>query len=327
MATFDVKYRNKSGAMANDLFEADSRTDLFDRLRAQGIQPVSVQEVASRNAKPKRGDKRERPSAGLAIGFVALAVAVSLYLWLTRDSVQESVPQASTRTNVVKAAASQIREERTPATTNAVKVASKEESVENDLGLWMGKKIKARQTNTNGTFVVTTLTTEDGRTHKIMNSLEKPTFDNASDQLLALATSATPAGSPPLPGMSEKQLDESFRKSLETPIVIKEEDDEKVRQMKECVIQARKEMLEMLKTGQSVKGVLEEHQKLMNENVKMRNECLASYRKLMADGETDVANQYLEKVNAALEEMGIMKIVPKNRSSNKVAPLQGGGKE
>lgn len=313
--------------MANDLFEADSRTDLFDRLRAQGIQPVSVQEVVSRNAKPRKGDKRKRPSAGLAFGFVALAVAVILYLWLTGDSVQESAPQADTRTNAVKTTANQIREERTPGTTNAVKVASKEESVENDLGLWMGKKIKARQTNTNGTFVVTTLTTEDGRTHKIMNSLEKPTFDNASDQLLALATSATPAGSPPLPGMSERQLDESFRKSLETPIVIKEEDDEKVRQMKECVIQARKEMLEMLKTGQSVKGVLEEHQKLMNENVKMRNECLASYRKLMADGETDVANQYLEKVNAALEEMGIMKIVPKNRSSNKVAPLQGGGKE
>ena len=55
----------------------------------------------------------------------------------------------------------------------------------------------------------------------------------------------------------------------------------------------------------SVAEVLEQHRTLWNENIKVRNDVIAEYRKIVSSGDTEGAAQYLNTMNTALGQMGI----------------------
>ena len=158
---------------------------------------------------------------------------------------------------------------------------------------------------TNGTIVRTLIRKPDGKTHLKRRDLREPTFNNGSDQLLAMAAAVVPGeDAPPMP--ITPSVDKEFMESLKYNIVIKDDDPESVKQMKENVIDFRNQMIELVKDGGSVEDVLRKHQQMLQDSAEFRNSANLALRQLMEeDGDIEVAKEYVRKVNALLAEKGI----------------------
>ena len=144
----------------------------------------------------------------------------------------------------------------------------------------------------------------DGKLHMSVRYARKPVFDNASDDQLAMAVAGngTQAIAPiPMTATSEQE----FLESLKKPIVIDDDDPENVKQIKAAVSEARAQMKQMIDSGMSYREALAEHQKLVNENVDTRNQCMAELKSLVEAGDREGAEHYLKTMNVALGQMGI----------------------
>jgi hypothetical protein len=168
----------------------------------------------------------------------------------------------------------------------------------------MGRRIVgiSATTNADGT-VVERIRTDDGKLHSKVYSVAEPVFTSGTDQLLAMAV-AGDADGPPMPAVT-KADEQRFLESLKKPIEILETDTPDVRALKEKVIQARADMVELLAQGRSFADVLAEHQKLQAENAAVRRDVAKELRSLMDSGDTAAALEYRKRMNAALEQMGI----------------------
>ena len=173
-------------------------------------------------------------------------------------------------------------------------------------------------TNADGS-VLERYRTADGKTRS-RQSAPKPVFSNATDQLLATAISGAASGAsmPPMPVMGN--ADEEFRKSLETDIVINEDDSDEVKALKQSVIDLREEMKQILEEGGSFEQALREHRDLVNHGVEMRNEATRMIQEFLDEGDADSAMEFLDKVNATLAQMGIEEVeMPLSREERREA--------
>lgn len=174
--------------------------------------------------------------------------------------------------------------------------------------VWQGRKVERRIVETNGTTVVETIYTDDGKCHQYYRKTEKPVLDNASDQILALATAENHGGVlPPLPGVGPN-FKYAFAESLKKEIVVNEDDPDAVKALKERVKQARQEMLEAIAQGMTAEEVLAEHRKMQEHNASMRMEAVKGLREYLDKGDAEGAKAYCAKVNEALDGMGMMRI-------------------
>ena len=79
-------------------------------------------------------------------------------------------------------------------------------------------------------------------------------------------------------------------------------------------MQAREDMIDLVNKGMTVQEALEEHFKMSNENVGMRNKAVSELRAILDSGDDEGAIKYMETVNPVLERMGIMKLeLPEER--------------
>ena len=143
--------------------------------------------------------------------------------------------------------------------------------------MYMGRRIVgiSATTNADGT-VVERIRTDDGKLHSKVYSVAEPVLTTRTDQLLAMAVEGDGNG-PPMPAAT-KADEQQFLESLKKPIEILETDTPDVRALKEKVIQARADMVELLAQGRGFSEVLAEHQKLQAENA-ARNMELSELRR------------------------------------------------
>jgi hypothetical protein len=111
---------------------------------------------------------------------------------------------------------------------------------------------------------------------------------------------------PPLPpgvdtGISKMQLIEM----LSDEIKIDNTESEDIKALKQRVIDARKAMIERLNNGENFDTVLAEHRTLVNENAAIYRECEQQLRKIIAEGDEELAIEYRTTVSEALDSMGI----------------------
>ena len=173
-------------------------------------------------------------------------------------------------------------------------------------------------TNADGS-VLERYRTADGKTRS-RQSAPKPVFDNASDQVIAMAVSGAASGGsmPPMPMMDN--ADEAFAKSLEKEIVINDDDSEKIKALKREVMSVREEMRQLIADGQSFTDVMKEHRDMVNRNAELRKEAMRILEEFVESGDADGARECLEKVNAALGEAGIDGIaMPMSREERRAA--------
>ena len=157
-------------------------------------------------------------------------------------------------------------------------------------------------TNKSGA-VIEKLVLSDGTT---MSKVEppKPVFENAAEQVIALAISTPPGASmPPLPDLTG--LEEDFVKSLERPIVINEDDSEEVQKLKERVAETKAYLAEEVKKGGNIVDILREHQEEMSRIEAAQLTAVREMQAIRAEKGDEAAAEYVKRKNGEFRKDGI----------------------
>jgi len=318
--TFTVTYRGKDGALYDETVEAADRAGCVAECRRRGIAPTKIREGGK--GRDKRGPSRSaarvdaRPpsqrrltgNAAILAAVVLVAVVGGVWWWIGRGGAQPT-KAAETATPPVKARPKAEKPQpvmpksKSVATNVAPKVAEKPVP-EPKREMWMGREIVSTKVVTNGTDLIITRVDTEGKIHKEYTSTHKRLFTNPVDITLSiLLTSPENALTPPLPPLGPRARD-TFIEALKKPIEITEDDSPDDRRIKEMVAAAREEMLEELVNGRTVNEVIEEHCTFVDEKNKLRAEAMAQYKKLVAEGDGDIAEEFRVKANEMLAQKG-----------------------
>ena len=250
---------------------------------------------------PQSPPKKSAPPSlkrGLLAGLLVVALgALGLYLFSSGEATSSSLQKKDRgRIKEVTPAAAPK-----PAATQVV-----EKVVRADSYAKYGTPISCK-TNAALGKICTVYRDAEGKTHKVYRPSRPPIFKHGTDQLLAMALCGSENRSmPPLP--ISGNLDKRFLDSLKDPIEIGPDDSPEIAARKQTVIDARARMKELMDAGGSFSEILADHQKLFNENVKIRSDAARELQRIVDDGDTEGTRQYLLKVNLALQQMGIKEL-------------------
>ena len=293
--TFTVTYRGKDGAKRGECIDAANRAECVAECKRRGITPVAIREGGRGKsaASPKSAAQGAVPRYGIwraaILAAAVLAVVGSLWWWLGSD---EALPKQNEAKQKPTAAP---RDVKTPDSMPVVNATNAPAAAHN--------AAKRNTATPQAGTVVERIRTDDGKLHSKVYSVAEPVLTTRTDQLLAMAVEGDGNG-PPMPAAT-KADEQQFLESLKKPIEILETDTPDVRALKEKVIQARADMVELLAQGRGFSEVLAEHQKLQAENAAVRRDVAKELRSLMDSGDTAAALEYRKRMNAALEQMGI----------------------
>ena len=261
------------------------------------------------SGRPSAGAKAPAPVKRRTNGRLALPATVLLvcaaaggYALLRLHSTREAKPsrgKAADSTKAIPAVKPALRRP-APGTNAAASAVAKTNEY------WLGVEVDHRKADTNGDLIVETIYTKDGKSHIYYHDTRPKVFEHSTDQILALATADAPGGAPPLPMVSN--FENEFARSLKTEIVVSEEDPPNIREMKERVRAARKEMLELMAEGMSADEVLRKATEQRESDAAIRMEAVRLVKQMLDEGDREGAEELCAKYNEALENMGIMKI-------------------
>lgn len=321
-----VIYRGDNGKREMVEIEAADRNGVFAELKRHGITAVSVSEGKRDKGRGKRDERGRhgggrtgvRPSRGMVRGLLARLVvvvgAVAAWWWFKPDAA-ERVPPAKPGKAKPVAIPAPPRVKALMAKTNGAESASNANASASTATTetWLGTPVVRHDVVTNGTLIVETFYTSDGKKHKYYHDEREKALPSGADQILAMMTANNGYGAPPLPSVSDFESD--FGDALKNEIVIKESDTKEVREIKERVIAARKELLELTAEGHSANDVLREWQAMQEDNATVRLEAVSKVRELLAEGDREGAKELCNQYNAVLERAGIMPIeLPANNT-------------
>ena len=290
--TYTYTYRDEKGAVRTGTVDAANRAALFSELRGRGISPLSVKEGGDKPL-TKKSMGLQQKAVLCALAGLALVVGVSL-IFVTRDGTGPTNGSARAKgvgTTVVKAktgAAQAEASNRVPRVTANIRDSSAKAAATNVVT----SEVQAPELPSIGT----NLPPQSA-------PLPPPTFDTASDQVIAMAIQADEHGMPPMP--LSGGLEREFLESLNKEIVILDTDDEQTRSLKESVKATRAEIKKLMDEGMSFNQIMQEHQKLANENAKIRDDATLELKKILDSGDVEGAKAYKRKINLALDQMGI----------------------
>ena len=306
--TFTVTYRGKDGALHDEAIEAADRAGCVAECRKGGISPTKIVEGGKgkvREREPSRvcaaGDSKRTTARWVAAAALIVAATGGVWWWMARGEKAE--PTSEQRQVAKKPKTEKPQPRRTeprPATaTNAVAAAAT-----NARAVRPPKEVVSSVVTTNSSgAIIEKMVLADG-TKKSRSTPPKPIFDNAADQVIAMAISAKPGEAmPPLPDLHG--IDEDFAKSFLTPITINEDDPENVKELKRNVIETKKELLEAVKGGKTVMQALQEHQAAMERMESSRLMAIREMQRISAEDGVEMAQEFAKKVNEDFEGKGI----------------------
>ena len=169
-----------------------------------------------------------------------------------------------------------------------------------------GRKVLSTRTNS-WDQVIDICMMPNGVRRKVRRNAKPPTYNNVSDQVIAMAVSGDMDDElPPIPISEDMEAD--FVESLKTPIVINDDDSEAIKESKRRVIEARTIIDEEMKKGRGFREILADHIAQRKANAAARETVMEAVNDLKKEGDPELLNQYLEKANAFLREKGIREV-------------------
>jgi len=304
--------RDKAGALKQEVVQAQNRTDALTQIRKLGGVPVSVTE--NKQSAPSFGDRRNmRLTWGGAACCFAVVAALVIVGWprsfnRTRDrdsrppkkAAPAAVVPPSARSHVDAVEKKDVSPEDRHLTEQNAKVSVSAEEKK--------KPVAPPVQNVSGQ---TRLPVQPGGNIPVPPQPKLHSYKSATEGLLSMALSAKPGEMmPPMP--IAKNLDEDFANSLTNTIVIYEDDDERTAALKENVAVAKMELLELVRQGKSVSEALKEYQDNANKQAALREEAQRELAELRKTATPQQVEEYLKKLNDALNEMGIEPIQPRS---------------
>ena len=255
-------------------------------------------------AKHQKRPKRPRGgfSAALTVLFVVAAVCGH---FLFRSGYPSSGVERPRAKKLIKALPKPS--ERASNDTVAVSQPEATNSVSPARELWLGREVKEHRAVTNGTLVVETYVTTDGKVHKYYHDEREKVLPSAADQMLALMTAPDDGfGAPPLPHV--ENFEDAFGEALKKEIVVRESDTAEVKALKERVIAARKELLDLMAQGVNANDVVAEYKRAQEDNATIRFDAAKGVRELLDGGDIAAAIKLCDKYNEVLNRANIMPI-------------------
>lgn len=304
MKKFFVTYRGKDGQQEVVPIEAADRQGLFKELAQRGISPIKVEE-ADGKSKPRKTSHRRgaKPSGtfkGIVAGIVVVVAAVAAFLFLTKDKPAKPEQAETKRPSKIA--------EVTPAPATPYKAEEPKPEPPKPLPPQRVGELR------DGYRLL-----PSGRLHKVQGiitsgvervSLADRTFNHDSDRMIAHVLLAEPGGI--MLGDSEsimRGFNEAFERSLAEEIVIERDDTDEVRELKKAVLDARKELLDLMSKGRTAEEVMVEARNQLLELTLYREDLEKEVLRLAEDGMTQ--QDYDELIGAAnlmLQERGSKEI-------------------
>ena len=243
----------------------------------------------------------------IAAGLLAVAViGVIVWVFVTRfdERPQEPKSDKPTKTKTVV----EPRKTDVPAAAKPQEPKPEKPKVEVLGKTPMGEEYVAVEASTNSTGVVESLyTLADGSKKRVVMLQSKDTlvFDNDFDNMLGLiGTTPLDQKLPPLPDLGD--MEEQFKKAMKSPIIIRDEDSERAKKMKEAALNLRLEINDLMREGYTLTQILSEYESLRDRNVKERHTFQAELNEIYNSGDIEGAREYLKSANEKLEQFGII---------------------
>ena len=255
-------------------------------------------------AQSKPGKKTWKPLVGVLFAVVAIVALVCVFMNRTEESVEKpkvkETEKPKTEANPRKPSAPSVEKPEKPKQeVPKAEVLGKTPT---------GEEYVAVEAATNSTGVVESMyTLADGSKKKVVMLQSKDTlvFDNDFDNMLGLiGTTPLDQKLPPMPDLGD--MEEQFKKAMKSPIIIREEDSEQAKKMKEAARNLRLEINDLMREGYTLTQILSEYESLRERNVKERHTFQTELNEIYNSGDIEGARDYLEKANEKLEEFGII---------------------
>lgn len=286
---FVVDYRGPDGSRQQKEIEAADRAAVFAELKKFGISAISVREGSMSKMSSSASPSLVK---GLVAGLVVvIALAGVLYLVLgNRDEKPQETKVEKTKL-IEEVAPAVCKTTSVQVETNVAPVTAETY----DKGKGDDWETIQRVKKDGGQYV-----DAQGKRHRV--KVAKTIFDHNTDSILCavLCAGTQEIMLPPFDGNEDKE----FLKSLETPIVIMNDDPDDVKEKKLLVRAARKEVKDMMDQGHSFQSIIQSHRADMDLQRESVSQAAAGLREYLDRGDSEGAELYIEAMNPVLEKMG-----------------------
>jgi peptidyl-tRNA hydrolase len=304
MKKFTCVIRDNTGALKQDVLQAQNRMDALNQIRKLGGVPVSVTEDDSPKSSFRNQWNMRVAWVGVS-GCLAVVMTLIFLEWSRGGFKKQGNDRIRLKEHDVSRGALPHKRPHTIATVKTENHSKEQRAL-------------TRKTNT---IVYADVEREPDASHekREIGQVRLPTqsdvgspppqpkphsYKSATEGLLSMALGTKPGEMiPPMP--ISKNLDDDFANSLTNTIVIYEDDDERTAALKEKVAVAKMELLELVGQGKSVSEVLKEYQDSVNKQAALREEAQRELAELYKTATPEQVEEYLKKINDALDEMGI----------------------
>jgi hypothetical protein len=304
MVTFTVTYRSSSGEKRECSIEAADRNDCFTKCKAKGIAVVSMKVESGKlraggSETRHGGSKHSTLNRKLsAVAVVLLAIGVGFWLWNGKDIKENDKTPAVKKANVSKPKVTKrpVEKPADPGTNEVVRTIVKRELTTQE------KLDRLEQSLTNAYKAAAAKKIRFMPSKRRQNRIFTEISDLQIQRLLSIEPGRLALGAP-----NYDRFVENFRKSLNTPIVINEDDSEETKMMKEAVIETRKDLERRMNAGEDIAQVMKDTEAELQRMASYRLNLEFEMRKARHDGDfsSDDLKDYVQAANTMLKENGL----------------------
>lgn len=300
MRSFRCRGRDSFGQPVEKNLTGADRTDVLHQLQGEGITPISVTEGLPPTPS---GSKKYLRYFLVALAVLLLAIVCSLIAGKQKKPLRET-KKAHVSGEAKKAAPKNIR----PSSPQTVKTEKQKPN-------GLRKSVQESTSNLSPPGKNHPPNSEQEHPQEEKKAVHPSGFQNASDQLLAMALSV-PEGHdmPPLPIPQGEAMDTMFLNSLTNKIIIYPDDSPEVIKLKERVADAKEELARRYEGGESIANILKDYQAAVKETAAIRTDAILQIRRIRQEEGDDAAEKTRREINTALEQEGIPIIPGRGRS-------------
>ena len=299
---FTVTYRTAQGTLKHDNFESDNRSGLLEKLKELGITPISIRSFQGNNARKEKPPQKCNRKRMLLLFCTSIGCLIGVLVFLSIGG-----NEAITEPEIASVPAKKPLQKHSPKLGTAVTNTS----VSKPMTI---KEIHSAETNgmSRGRLKKWLLKHDTSRVytngaHRV-KTLEERTFRHGAEIHIAGLIRLEPGSS--LLGDSSliygKAFMNSFKKSLEEPIIISEEDSDEVKDLKKAVIETKVELKQRMDAGEDICKIMCETRDDLKKIGLYRDELNRQLIELGKDGqysEQDM-NDFVSAANQMLSERG-----------------------
>ena len=311
MKNFAVTYRGKDGKQESIQIAANDRQGVFDELAKRGISAIRVQEtngkVKPRKASHKGGSKPSGVFKGALAGIIVVAVAVAAFWLLTNDKPAPEEPKEKKSSKIVEVTPAPS----TPVETNAVETPPPKTGKNGFVPATPDPRLKTYRDERGILRYEGGLRVPGQRPTAepiVLGSHQPKIFKHSAEEHISWLLEMK-VGEPVIGDMAYGDAFlKSFKESLDEPIEILDTDDEATRDLKQAVIETKKELKERMDAGEDIAQIMTDTRNEFQRLGRFKHELQMQLHEIRNDTENysdqDVED-FVSAANMMLKDHGI----------------------